>query len=265
MNEETPTTESTIVDESIDGQVLETQVAPIDVGAEIQKVRQELSSAFMETVREKEARNKELEGLLKQKIESDKLRDAPVLDDDAFLSKPNEVLKHFSRIVEESSARQIAPLQEAVDLLMGNEKYTNVTSQFKASNPNVAPLLDLYGPEVKQIALANGKKASDLTVRDIRNAVIMIPGLIMTGQLENRATVNGNPAPMNEKATLTTPNIRPSSPPVPKGQDIPSKGSISDSERLVMKHMGIKNDAEFIALRDAPPDVRTWPKKIEEA
>jgi hypothetical protein len=248
----------TTIDETQSGG--ETKEAPpIDVSAQVENIRTEFRNVFQDVIGDKERQIKELRSQLSV-IEEEKNKPAPIsIDPGDLVQDPNKVLAAFSQIVKDTIEKQVKPLQDFRTEILSERRFESATSNLKR-HPQLGPIVDNYGEEIKRILSGNGQ---EITTETVKTAAMLIPGLIMTGQLENKFVAPANdtkPNTTRETPKVTGANIPPSAPNAPKRESTGAKLDMTDKEAQMARLLGMSQE-EFIFYRDASTDPRTWQEK----
>src|SRR3990167_932130 len=232
------TTESTEQQEST-----ETQEAPIDIEAIRLQATREASALFMGALGEKERRIAELES---------RSVSAPVVEevDDGASFLQGNPKKMIAEIVKNELSAQLGPVIQSWESSQRGTVLGNIKQQFAAS-PHFKGIIDNYGDVVDHL-IGNGP----VTPQSVQAAILMVPGLIQTGQVAERKTVVQK---LEDKGTNIPGNLKPS-PPAPPRRNEDKTISITDQEKQIARRLG-KTDAEYVALRDAPPSIDSWNTK----
>jgi hypothetical protein len=163
-----------------------------------------------------------------------------VTDGATFLTNPR---KHVQEVVSIEMERQLQPIKQLWQEFAKTKHLENAKRQF-SSVPVYKQILDTYGDVVDQLIGTN-----EVTPQSVQAAILMVPGLLSTGQLATR----------DSKSTMTPPNISSSAPPAPRKQ-VEKPLDITEEEKLIARRLG-KTDTEYVFLRDASSDVSTWSNK----
>jgi hypothetical protein len=238
--------EQTIVEETPtkvqEGVKTESPPTEIDVEAIKQAAAREVAALYMGALSEK---SRELDS---SKRELETLRNTPrvveeEIDGAQFLNAPK---KHIADIVAKELQSQLAPIQELWGQFSKSKQIDDIKKQF-SGNPYYGGILSTYG-DVVDTLIGNGP----ISTQSIQAAILMVPGLVQSGQLPARGT-------QNQKGEILPPNITPSSPTPPKKQGEGKKLEMSESEKEIAKKLRM-SDEEFVRYRDADSNVEGWKK-----
>lgn len=218
----------------------QSQSTSVDIEAIKQQAAKEVGALYLGALGEKDRQLQEL----KQLVEQSRVTKPVVeeIDGAKFLENPN---LHVRNVISQELATQLAPMQALFQQFNAQSQAAQLKNQL-AQNPYYKNILETYGDVVDQLVGTN------VNAQTLQNAVLMVPGLVETGQVPNRSKTNG-------KSTIIPGTIPPSSPPAPK-KTVTPEISITESERLIARRMGVSEE-KYVELRDADSSIDSWKRK----
>lgn len=200
--------------------------------------------------------------LSEQAAELDRLR-----SENARLARANETQQNTSeddasallanprKLINEEMHKVVAPLIEFKQQYDRDRQYQSLLGQIQSNTVLWQKYLEVK-PLVDQIMAT-----VEPTPQNFQSALIQAAGAVSLGLVQGVQTQQAQIQSKSAQAgnnQATPPYIPPSPPPAPKQGGTDKEPIITESEREMMKRMGIKTVAEYIQLRDAPSEVAAW-------
>ena len=241
---------SPMIEEQNTGQQEGSQEAPsIDIEKIKQEAAREVAALYISSLGQKDRELQELKSQFETFKRTPPSTPEPEIDGAQFLESPN---RHIRNIIQQEMATQIQPVQQILNQYVQDRQVTQIKSQLLAI-PQYKEILDVYGDVVDTLVGANP------TPQNYQSAILMIPGLVQTGQIPAR---NGSSKPSipSKPSTSTPPSIPPSPPPAPRKPTGSTELNISETERTIARRMGISPE-DYVRLRDEDDNIDSWKKK----
>lgn len=224
----------------------ESNVQSIDVESIKQQAAKEVGALYLGALSEKDRQIQEIKAQMEQMRSAPPPSQIEEIDGAKFLESPN---KHIRSVIREEMQSQLQPMQQLWNQFSAQQQITQIKTQL-AQVPTFKEILETYGDVVDQLV------GNAVSMQNYQSAILMIPGLIQTGQIAARGNVSNS---NSNKSSVSPPNIPPSSPPAPR-KDKPVELSLTESERLIAKRLGM-SEADYVKYRDADSTVDSWKEK----
>lgn len=214
----------------------------IDIEKIKQEAAREVASQFISSLGEKDRQIAEMRAQLERSQ-----RAAPVVEEEidgaTFLESPS---KHMRNLIKKEMENQMQPVQQLLAQFNSTQQATQIKRQL-STNPAFKEIISTYEDVIDQLV------GAAVTPQNYQSAVLMIPGLIQTGQIANRGT--NTPSTPAKGGTIPA-TIPPSAPAAPI-RNKPQELSITETERNIARRMGVTPE-EFVRLRDADSSVDSF-------